>query len=95
MKNAILLMIAVSIVTCADGRVYYLENLDGPNLIRGNDAIYPIAEQQASRDLDLSFTAGDPIENEIVRQAPPKKKVSRIIVRVARISFKSYNIIHV
>ncbi|EZA60314.1 hypothetical protein DMN91_010602 [Ooceraea biroi] len=72
MKNVILLVAAVSIVTRADGRVYYLENLDGPNLVRGNDAIYPIVEQQASRDLDLSFSAEDPAENEIVS---PTKKV--------------------
>lgn len=64
-------MVAVSIATRADGRVYYLENLDG---IRNNDAIYPVVDQQASRDLDLAFSAGDPTENENV--APPVRKVS-------------------
>jgi len=71
MSNAILLVIAVSIASCADSRVYYLENLDGA---RNNDAIYPIVEQQASRDLDLAFSAGDPLENENV--ASPTRKVS-------------------
>lgn len=70
MRNAILFVIAVSIVSCADSRVYYLENLDGAR----NDAIYPIVEQQASRDLDLAFSAGDPLENENV--ASPTRKVN-------------------
>ncbi|XP_070171998.1 uncharacterized protein [Polyergus mexicanus] len=61
MRNVILFAIAVSIASYADGRVYYLENFDGA---RNNDAIYPIMEQPASRDLDLTFSAGDPIENE-------------------------------
>lgn len=61
MKNAIFFVIVV-IVVSVDGRVYYLENLDGS---RNNDAtFYPIVEPQASRDLDLSFSAGDPVENE-------------------------------
>lgn len=72
MRNAILFAVAVSVVTCADGRVYYLENLDGA---RNNDAIYPIVEQQASRDLDLAFSAGDPLENENI--ISPTKKVSK------------------
>lgn len=71
MENAILFAIVVSVASCADGRVYYLENLDG---VRNNDAIYPIAEQQASRDLDLAFSAGDPIENIV----SPTKKVSEL-----------------
>ncbi|EGI61084.1 PREDICTED: uncharacterized protein LOC105150365 [Acromyrmex echinatior] len=69
MKKAILLVIALSVATCADGRVYYLENLDGT---RDNDAIYPM-EQQASRDLDLAFSAGDSLENENV--VPTTRKV--------------------
>jgi len=75
MKNAILLVVAVFIVARVDGRgLYYLENVDRPSFVRGNDAIYPIVEQQASRDLDLSFSAGDPAENEVVS---PTKKVSK------------------
>ncbi|KAL6439889.1 hypothetical protein ACFW04_004127 [Cataglyphis niger] len=70
MRNVILFAIAVSIASCADGRVYYVENLDGG---RNNDAIYPIVEQQASRDLDLAFSAGDTVENENV--VSPIRKV--------------------
>lgn len=73
MRNVILFAVAVSIASCADGRVYYVENLDGG---RNNDAIYPIVEQQASRDLDLAFSAGDTVENENV--VSPTRKVSDI-----------------
>ncbi|XP_012529180.1 uncharacterized protein LOC105832611 [Monomorium pharaonis] len=73
--NVILHVIAVvSVATCVNGRVYYLENLDGT---RNNDAIYPIVEQQASRDLDLAFSAGDPLENENV--LPPTRKVYTLV----------------
>lgn len=71
-RTAILFVIAVSVATYADARVYYLENLDGT---RNNDAIYPIVEQQASRDLDLAFSAGDSLENENV--ISPTRKVSK------------------
>ncbi|KMQ98140.1 hypothetical protein RF55_1502 [Lasius niger] len=74
MRNAILFVVAVSIASYADGRVYYLENLDGA---RNNDAIYPIVEQQASRDLDLAFSAGDPVENENVLS--PARKMYTLI----------------
>jgi len=80
MKNAILLVVAVFIVARVDGRVYYLENVDRPSFVRGNDAIYPIVEQQASRDLDLSFSAGDPAENEVVS---PTKKVSKFTLKIS------------
>ncbi|XP_011645896.1 uncharacterized protein LOC105432674 [Pogonomyrmex barbatus] len=70
MKNAILFVVAVSVTTCIDGKVYYLENLDDA---RNNEAIYPIVEQQASRDLDLAFSAGDSVENDNV--ASPVRKV--------------------
>ena len=66
------MVIALSVATYVDGRVYYLENLDGT---RDNNAIYPIVEQQASRDLDLSFSAGDSLENENV--ISPTRKVSK------------------
>lgn len=72
MMNAALFVIAVFAANC-DGRFYYLENLDGA---RNNDAIYPIVEQQASRDLDLAFSAADPLENENV--LPPTKKVGKL-----------------
>ncbi|XP_011175534.2 uncharacterized protein LOC105207661 [Solenopsis invicta] len=73
--NAILFVIAVSVATCADGRVYYLaESLDDG---RNSDAIYPIAEQQASRDLDLAFSAGDPLGNGNV--LPPTRKVYTLV----------------
>jgi len=72
MKNVILFVIAVSIAIYADGRVYYLQNVDDA---RNNDApIYPIVEQQASRDLDLAFSAGDPLEDKNV--VSPTRKVS-------------------
>lgn len=73
MRNAILFVIVfVSIANNADSRVYYLDNLDGA---RSNDeaAIYPIVERQASRDLDLAFSAGDPLENENVFTSPTRK----------------------
>ncbi|KYN02736.1 hypothetical protein ALC62_06536 [Cyphomyrmex costatus] len=75
MKNAVLFVcVAVCVATYADGRVYYLENLDGT---RNNDAIYPITEQQASRDLDLAFSAGDSLENENV--ISPTRKVYTLV----------------
>ncbi|KAL0112497.1 hypothetical protein PUN28_012071 [Cardiocondyla obscurior] len=70
MRNTVLLVIAISIASYVDGRVYYLENA------RNNDAIYPIAEQQASRDLDLAFSAGDPLENANV---PATKKMYTLV----------------
>lgn len=69
MRNVILFVVVVSIASYADGRIYYLENLDGA---RNNDAIYPIVEPQASRDLDLAFSAGDPMENENVVSSAKK-----------------------
>lgn len=69
MRRAILFVLVVSVATRqADGRVYYLENVDGP---RNNDAIL----EQSSRDLDLAFSAGEPfVENENV--VSPTRKVS-------------------
>lgn len=72
MRNVILFVVVVSIASYADGRIYYLENLDGA---RNNDAIYPIVEPQASRDLDLAFSAGDPMENENVVSSAKKVSV--------------------
>ncbi|XP_029663140.1 uncharacterized protein LOC115235464 [Formica exsecta] len=74
MRNVIFFAVVVSIASYADGRVYYLENFDG---VRNNEAIYPIVEQQASRDLDLAFSAGDPVENENV--VSPTRKVYTLI----------------
>ncbi|XP_012061335.1 PREDICTED: uncharacterized protein LOC105624590 [Atta cephalotes] len=74
MKKAILLVIALSVATYVNGRVYYLENLDGT---RDNNALYPIEEQQASRDLDMSFSAGDSLENENV--ISPTRKVYTLV----------------
>jgi len=74
MRNVILFVIAVSIATYADGRVYYLQNVDDA---RNNDAIYPIVEQQASRDLDLAFSAGEPLEDKNV--VSPTRKVFLIL----------------
>ncbi|XP_020291638.1 uncharacterized protein LOC109858614 [Pseudomyrmex gracilis] len=76
MRNVIFFVVAVVVVVVSvNGRVYYLENLDGS---RNNDAtFYPIAEPQASRDLDLSFSAGDPVENE--NAVSPIKKVYTLV----------------
>lgn len=71
MNNRILLVIVVFVASYVDGRVYYLENLNG---IRENDAINPSVDEPFSRDLDLSFSAGEPIEHENI--AAPTKKVS-------------------
>lgn len=71
----ILLTVVISIASYADGRLYYLENLED---VRNNDAIYPIVEQQASRDLDLAFSAGDPVETKNI--VSPDKKVSKKII---------------
>lgn len=71
MKASILFTIAVSIASYTDARTYYLKNLED---VRNNDAIYPIVEQEASRDLDLAFSAGDPVETENI--VFPDRKVS-------------------
>ncbi|XP_072746364.1 uncharacterized protein [Anoplolepis gracilipes] len=72
MKTAIILFaVAVFIASYADGRVYYLENLENVR----NNAIYP--GEQASRDLDLAFSAGDPVETENV--VSPTRKVYTLV----------------
>ncbi|XP_011869344.1 PREDICTED: uncharacterized protein LOC105562844 [Vollenhovia emeryi] len=76
MRNVILFAIAVSVANYADGRVYYLENLDDFGA-RSNDAIYPMVEQQASRDLDLAFSAGDPLDRENV--VSPGRKIYTVV----------------
>ncbi|XP_032668381.1 uncharacterized protein LOC116842791 [Odontomachus brunneus] len=72
MRRVILFVLVVSVATRqAHGRVYYLENVDGP---RNNDAIL----EQSSRDLDLAFSAGEPlVENENV--GSPTRKVYAVI----------------
>lgn len=85
MRKAVLFVIAVSIASYADSRVYYLENLDGA---RNNDAIYPNVEQQASRNLDLAFSAGDPLENENA-VSPTTRKVSKPLRRQALKPYKT------
>ncbi|XP_071574771.1 uncharacterized protein [Temnothorax nylanderi] len=77
MRCAILFVIAVSVASYVDGGVYYLENVDGAR----NNAIYPIVEQQASRDLDLAFSAGDPLENENenVGVVSPTRKIYTLV----------------
>ncbi|EFN83406.1 uncharacterized protein LOC105184257 [Harpegnathos saltator] len=73
MRRAILFVLVVSVATRqADGKVYYLENVDGP---RNNDAAIL---EQSSRDLDLAFSAGEPLlENENV--VTPTRKVYTVI----------------
>lgn len=67
MKTSILF--TVSIASYTDARIYYLKNLED---VRNNDAIYPIVNQEAFRDLDLAFSEGDPVENIV----SPDRKVS-------------------
>lgn len=67
MRRAILFVLVVSVATRqAHGRVYYLENVDGA---RGNDAVL----EQSSRDLDLAFAAGEPLDENV---GSPTRKVS-------------------
>ncbi|XP_014476035.1 PREDICTED: uncharacterized protein LOC106745189 [Dinoponera quadriceps] len=71
MRRDILFVLVISVATlqAADGRFYYLENADGP---RNNDAIL----EQSSRDLDLAFSAGEPLVENVV---PPNRKVYTVI----------------
>lgn len=70
-------MLVASVATRqAGGRVYYLENVDSP---RNNDAVL----EQSSRDLDLAFSAGDPlVENENVVAPTRKVSVNNLVSRL-------------
>ena len=74
MENSlqILLTILTIFVVVVNGRVYYLPTLDEN---RYADLTYPVPNEQSSRDLDLSFSAGD--SNELDNMIRPVKKVNR------------------
>ncbi|XP_076644985.1 uncharacterized protein LOC143354615 [Halictus rubicundus] len=71
--EGVLAIVAIFVVA-VDGRVYYLQNSDA-NRYAG--LTYPIPNEQSSRDLDLSFSAGDP--NEIDDSAQPANKVYTLV----------------
>ncbi|OAD56358.1 hypothetical protein WN48_03484 [Eufriesea mexicana] len=76
MKNFHIFTIVLTIfVTVINGRVYYLPNLDEN---RYADSSYPIPNEQSSRDLDLSFSAGD--LNEFDNKIRPVNKVFTLAV---------------
>lgn len=70
-SQGVLAIVAV-LVAVVNGRVYYLQNADGN---RYDDLAYPLPNEQSSRDLDLSFSAGD--GNEVDEVPRPVKKVTR------------------
>ncbi|KOX76726.1 hypothetical protein WN51_11082 [Melipona quadrifasciata] len=71
MENSrILLTILTIFVVVVNGRVYYLPTLDEN---RYADLTYSVPNEQSSRDLDLSFSAGD--SNELDNMIRPVKKV--------------------
>ncbi|XP_078052367.1 uncharacterized protein LOC144478398 [Augochlora pura] len=72
-NQGVLAIVAIFVVT-VNGRVYYLQN---PEADRYAGLTYPIPNEQSSRDLDLSFTAGDPIE--IDDSVQPTKKVYTLV----------------
>ncbi|XP_076178978.1 uncharacterized protein LOC143152565 [Ptiloglossa arizonensis] len=70
MRNQGVLAIIAILVVSVNGRVYYLQNPDG-NQYGG--LAYPVPDEQSSRDLDLSFSAGD--SDELDNTIRPIKKV--------------------
>ncbi|XP_076231205.1 uncharacterized protein LOC143177235 [Calliopsis andreniformis] len=72
-SQGVLAVVAV-LVAVVNGRVYYLQNADEN---RYGDLSYPTPNEQSSRDLDLSFSAGDANEaDEVLR---PAKKVYTLV----------------
>ncbi|CAD1480542.1 unnamed protein product [Heterotrigona itama] len=71
MENSLLLTILTVFVVVVNGRVYYLPTVDENRY--ANDLTYPVPNEQSSRDLDLSFSAGD--SNELDNMIRPVKKV--------------------
>ncbi|CAK9810064.1 hypothetical protein ANTQUA_LOCUS6286 [Anthophora quadrimaculata] len=75
MKNVQIFTIVLAIfVVVVNGRVYYLPSLDEN---RYTDLTYPVPSEQSSRDLDLSFAAGD--TNEFDNKMRPVKKVYTLV----------------
>ncbi|XP_043583323.1 uncharacterized protein LOC122568068 [Bombus pyrosoma] len=76
MKNGwIFASILTTFVVVVNGRVYYLPTLDQN---RYDDLTYPVPNEQSSRDLDLSFFAGDSSEPD--SKIHPVKKVYTLVV---------------
>lgn len=67
------IFVLVLVINSAIGRVYYVDN---SNSISGNEPIYSVGEnvEQSSRDLDLSFTAGE-LNDGFENSRPNVKKV--------------------
>ncbi|XP_076288150.1 uncharacterized protein LOC143212825 [Lasioglossum baleicum] len=74
--QGVLAIVAIFVVA-VNGRVYYLQNSEA-NRYAG--LTYPIPNEQSSRDLDLSFSAGDP--NEIDDSAQSANKVYTLVAPV-------------
>ncbi|XP_073967921.1 uncharacterized protein [Bombus fervidus] len=75
MKNGwIFVSILTTFVVVVNGRVYYLPTLDEN---RYDDLTYPVPNEQSSRDLDLSFFAGDSSEPD--SKIHPVKKVYTLV----------------
>ena len=72
-RRFVYIFVLVLVINYVNGRVYYVDD-SGSN--PGNEPIYPVVDnfEQSSRDLDLSFSVGDPNEGENIR--PSVKKVS-------------------
>ncbi|KOC69573.1 hypothetical protein WH47_05516 [Habropoda laboriosa] len=71
MKNVeISAIVSAILVVAVNGRVFYLPSLDEN---RYTDLTYPVPSEQSSRDLDLSFAAGD--SNEFENKMRSLKKV--------------------
>lgn len=68
------IFVLVLVISSAIGRVYYVDN---SNAIPVNEPINPYGEnvEQSSRDLDLSFSAGDFADGLVENSRPAVKKV--------------------
>ncbi|XP_033316894.1 uncharacterized protein LOC117233317 [Bombus vosnesenskii] len=75
MKNGwIFVSILATFVVVVNGRVYYLPTLDQN---RYDDLTFPVPNEQSSRDLDLSFFAGDSSDPD--SKIHPVKKVYTLV----------------
>ncbi|XP_033206723.2 uncharacterized protein LOC117166663 [Bombus vancouverensis nearcticus] len=75
MKNGwIFVSILATFVVVVNGRVYYLPALDQN---RYDDLTFPVPNEQSSRDLDLSFFAGDSSDPD--SKIHPVKKVYTLV----------------
>ncbi|XP_076639693.1 uncharacterized protein LOC143351736 [Colletes latitarsis] len=66
--QGVLAFVAI-LVVYVNGRIYYLQNADENRY----GSTYPVSNEQSSRDLDLSFYAGD--SDEVDNVIRPVKKV--------------------